>query len=192
MRPYSERSGLLKAEKEAITQLAMGLDLIVEGQTVFVGGGSTTLPLAQVLADHTPARYVINTIEIAVTLARSGRHDVTLAGGKVHPGHELLSGQQTLEVVSHHVFDLAITGTNAIDLTLGFLDYMESESILHRILARQSRRYVVLADHSKFGRPANYCALPLGAADMVITDRAPPKGFLEAFERGDVETIWPK
>lgn len=190
--PYAERMAALSREKDAIAERVMDLDLIREGQRVFLGCGTTLLPLAQRLANHTPAKYVTNSVEIASVLARSGRHDILLTGGRVHTEYELLTGQPVLDVVGRHVFDIALTGTNGIDERLGFLDSFESEAILHGALANQCGVYVVVADHSKFGLRAEYRALALSAPDIVVTDRPPPGAFLSLFAERDVAIHWPE
>lgn len=190
-RPYLARIGALRAEKERIARLFLESVTLTAEQLVFVGGGSTTLPLAQKLATAPPTRFVTNTIDIAVTLARSGVHEVTLTGGMLHKDHELLTGFDTLGAVGGRVFDLVVTSTNAVDVELGFLEDIESEARLHQLLARHARNYVVLADHTKFGRSARFAALSLAAIDLLVTDAPVGTPYQQAFDQAKVPLRWP-
>lgn len=188
--PYSTRIESLREEKERIAQTCLDHLDVREDQLVFVGGGSTTLPLARKLARCPKMRFVTNAIDVASALAAIGHHEVVLTGGRMLADHELLAGYDTLNAVTRRQFDLVVTGTNAIDVSLGFLEYEEPEAHLHQALAQNSRRYVIVADHTKFGRSASYAALPMGAVEMVVTDMALAPEYQRAFERVGVRALW--
>ena len=189
--PYLTRIETLRGEKERIADACHAELALEAGQLVFVGGGSTMLHLAHKLAHSAPARFVTNTIDVAYALAGSGVHEVSLTGGRMHGDHELLVGYDTLSAVTGRVFDLVVTSTNAIDAEIGFLEYEEAEARLHQALERHSRRYVILADHTKFGRTASYAALPIGAIDLIVTDARPAERFVRAFRKARVAIRWP-
>ncbi|MDK1494559.1 DeoR/GlpR family DNA-binding transcription regulator [Sinorhizobium sp. 7-81] len=190
--PYSTRIESLREEKEWIAQTCLDNLDVREDQLVFVGGGSTTLPLARKLSRGPRMRFVTNAIDIASALAATGQHEVVLTGGRILADHELLAGYDTLSAVSRRLFDLVVTGTNAIDAHLGFLEYEEPEAHLHQALAKHSRRYVIVADHTKFGRTASYASLSLNAAEMLVTDVAPTPEYQTAFERAGLHALWPR
>lgn len=191
VRPYEERAAVLRSEKEAIATCVAGLDLGGKGKRIFLGGGSTTMPVAKIFAQGEPATFMTNAIEIAALLNRSGRHDVELTGGKLRKGYELLTGDAVAASATRYRFDLAITSTNAIDPDLGFLEYFDSEAALHRVLSRHARTYVIVADHSKFGAVADHVTFGHGAVSTVVTDRRPADRFCEAFAGAGVELRWP-
>lgn len=188
--PYPSRIKTLRTEKERIADLCMDAASIEDGQLVFIGGGSTTLPVAERLADGATARFVTNTIDIASALARSGRHEVTLTGGTINYEHELLTGFDTLNAIALRVFDLVITGTNAIDADLGLTEDIELEAQLHRNLSERTRKYIILADHTKFGRRGHFSSLPFTAIESIITDAPPAGPFIRALERSGVRVVW--
>ncbi|MDK1494395.1 DeoR/GlpR family DNA-binding transcription regulator [Sinorhizobium sp. 7-81] len=188
--PYSTRIESLREEKERIAQICMDHLDLREDQLVFVGGGSTTLPLARKLARAPRMRFVTNAIDVASALAATGQHDVVLTGGRLVADNELLAGYDTLYAVSRRRFDLVVTGTNAIDPGLGFLEYEEPEAHLHQALAQRSQRYVIVADHTKFGRSASYASFPLNTVEMIVTDVAPAAEFRDAFEGAGVRALW--
>lgn len=191
VRPYEERAAALRPEKEAIAACVAGLELGGKGKRIFLGGGSTTMPVASYFAQGEPASFMTNAIEIAALLNRSGRHEVELTGGKLHKNYELLTGEAVAASAARYRFDLAITSTNAIDLELGFLEYFESEASLHRVLSRHADTYLIVADHSKFGASADHVTFGHSAVNLVVTDQLPPAGFSEVFAAAGVELHWP-
>lgn len=191
VKPYEARTEALRDEKEEIAGCVSRLGLGGKDKRIFIGGGSTTMSVAKHLAEGPPAIFMSNAIEIAAILNRSGRHEVELTGGKLHKNYELLTGDAVAASAGRHRFDLAITSTNAIDPDLGFLEFFESEAILHRILARHARTYVIVADHSKFGASANHVTFGHAAVSMVVTDREPQPRFCKVFADAGVELHWP-
>lgn len=188
-RPLAERAQVKKTEKETIARLASSC--VGEGQTVFLGEGTTTLALAARLVNSVSARYMTNMIDIAQLLAANKRNQVSLTGGVLDAEHNLLTGHGPIESISTRYFDVVVTGTSGIHPELGFLDYDEHYAALHRALAEQSKRYIVLADHSKFGKGPPICTFPLDRAAAVVTDRGPSRVFGKALKDAGVELVIP-
>ena len=191
LRPVVEREQVERQAKAIIAELAA--PLISEGAQIFLGGSSTTLALARLLAADCPrATFVTNMIDIALVLGASGLHQVTLIGGELRPSARTLSGAETLEGIGRRVYDLCFNGVSAIDPELGFLGPTEWHVATHRALRRQSKSTVYLADYSKFGKTDKFCVEALESADLIITDRRPTDEYLAAFEKAGVQARWPE
>ena len=76
--PFPERSSVQVAEKRAIAREAAAL--VSPGETVFIGGGSTTLRLAERLSD-VDLTVVTNSLPVARELSRSPSVHVIVIGG---------------------------------------------------------------------------------------------------------------
>ena len=192
VRPYEERASSLVAEKQIIAECVTRLNLGGKGQRIFLGGGSTMMPIVQNIAQGAPVNVVTNAVDVATLLNRTGRHEVDLTGGRLNKNYELLTGSAAIESVRRLRFDLAITSTNAIDADLGFLEFFASEAELHRALSIHARTYVIVADHTKFGAVADHVAFGHGAVSIVVTDREPAAEFCARFEDADVQLYWPE
>ena len=188
-RPLVERVRLHAAEKDVIAALAV--PMLSEGQMVFLGEGTTVLALAQLLVDRFAAVYMTHMVDVAQVLACNPRNQVSLTGGVLFGDHNYLLGSQAVENIQGRLFDIAVTGTSGIDPGLGFLDHSEGLSDVRKAVARRSRRHVVLADHSKFGKDAVICTFPLDTVDVVVTDRRPEPQFEAAFRDAGVAVIYP-
>ena len=189
-RPLAERSRLHRPEKEVIARIAA--ELLSDGQTVFLGEGTTTLALARRLVDRVSGAFTTHMVDIAQLLARNKENEVWLTGGQLDPDNNYLLGRKAVESIQDRLFDLAITGTSGIDPVLGYLDHSEALSEIRRDLAKRSRRFIVLADHTKFGKDAPVCTFGLDKVDVVVTDRRPGARFEAAMQEAGVEILFPR
>lgn len=190
LRSLSERAEVKQSEKARIAELAARF--VGEGQTVFIGEGTTALALAHHLAGRVSARYMTAMIDIAQSLAANKRNEVSLTGGVYDRDLNVLTGLGAIRGVEERLFDVAITGASGIHPELGFLDYNEALVALYRTVTRHCKRYIVLADHSKFGKTPPICAFPLDRVDVVVTDRMPASVFCDALAAANVALVTPE
>lgn len=187
--PLRERMHHQEAAKRAIAKVAARL--VKKGHRVFVGAGSTALALAREMALGPACRVLAGTPEIVETLAGDGRHELELTGGRYDPLYRSLYGENVLNTVRDRLFDIAFIAAYAVDAELGVLDNGDLQFHLQRILAKQARLYVVLADHTKFGRPANFRTLPWPVIDVLVTDREPDDSYAESLKTAGTRLLWP-
>ena len=190
LRTLSERGGVKEAEKAAIGRLAAGL--VRDNETVFVGEGTTALAFAKSVVNRVAARFTTNMIDIAQTLVVDRRSEVSLTGGVLDAEHNLLTGFGTIRSVQQRYFDAVIIGTSGIHESLGFMDYRDDYAALYQTLLGRTKRFIVLADHSKFGKGPPVCTFPLNSVQTVVTDRMPSAVFQEAFAAASVELLIPQ
>src|SRR5262245_32857915 len=189
-RPVAER---LAVQREAKTLAARAaLPLFEDGMTVFLGGSSTMLFLAELLTEHGPAlSATTNMIDIATTLASGGRCQVTLLGGAVNANTRTLVGPAILEALDRRVFDLAACGASAIDAVHGVLGPTEWHAAIGAALAKRSRRLAFVADAGKFGRSDAHVVRPLDDVDALATDRRPPTEFDDELAAAGIDLLLP-
>src|SRR4051794_35114232 len=89
VRDYDERKQLAHAEKLSIARAAARL--VGDGDTLFLGGGSTVALMPQFLRDRT-LQVVTNSLEIATQFEDAPGTEVLVTGGYLFPRHRLLSG----------------------------------------------------------------------------------------------------
>ncbi len=184
-RPLTERGRIAPREKARVAALAERL--VQDGLSVFIDTGTSTLALARQIKGRQLA-VTTNSIDVALTLA-DGPATVAMTPGTVRAKDHALVGYETVAYAQRYFFDVAFMGISACDIDHGWMDYEEHESVLRRALKKQARRTVILADSGKFGRQANINTFALDAPLTLVTDRPPPKPFLDAFDRHDIEII---
>ena len=182
--PLTVRKVLNKEEKDRIARYAA--TLLHGTQTVFFGGGTTMLALADHVTGEAPELCVTDMVDVALALGARGRRDVVLVGGHLDPVLRTLSGPSVLEQLGRYRFDAVLTSTNGLHTGAGLLDHDESTSCHRRFLSARTERHIILADHSKFGRKGRFETLPLSAATDVVTDRMPGPDYVKALQRAGV------
>lgn len=150
MPAFDERETAQAAEKRAIGRAAA--DLVADGDTVLLDGGTTTLEVARALAGR-PLQVVTNSLPIAMLLAAGKDTDLILIGGYVYPRTGVAMGP--LAVAS-------LQGIRVHKLFMGAGGIMpegvfNSNSLLvetERQMMQCAQEIVLVADRTKFGRLA--------------------------------------
>jgi DeoR/GlpR family transcriptional regulator of sugar metabolism len=143
------REVLRLEEKKAIA--AAALELVPEGSIVMLGGGSTTLQLAPLLAERR-LRIITNSIVLAQHLdelrGEIGGSDVILTGGTLFPRSGLLVGPRCVESLRSFRADIALLSVAGID-SERVSNNNELAAEVERAMIQQSKSLIVMADHSK-------------------------------------------
>jgi DeoR/GlpR family transcriptional regulator of sugar metabolism len=143
-------------------------ELIQDGQTVILGGGSTVAEVARCLLDR-PIQIITNSIPVAQIFWESRQTEVTLTGGSLYPRLGIQFGpicERMLQSVSADVAILGIRGITAEGLS------DSSTLVVGSICAMMkcAQRVILVADHTKFGRKAMIHVADLNELHQIISD----------------------
>ena len=156
-----------KEEKLRIGRAAA--DLIQDGQTVVLGGGSTVAEVARCLLDR-PIQIITNSIPVAEIFWECRRTEVTLTGGYLYPRLGIQFGPICERMLHSVSADLAILGIRGITAAgLSDTSALVVEAI--RAMMKCAQRVVIVADRTKFGRNAMIRVADLAEIHQIITDR---------------------
>jgi DeoR family fructose operon transcriptional repressor len=172
---FGRLSGSLHGEKMAIGKAAS--QLVENGQTVIMGGGSTVVEVASRLLGKS-LQIVTNSVPVAQVFWDSKEIEVTLTGGYLYPRLGVQLGpicERMLHTVSADLLIMGIRGITAAGISDS--NSLIVESI--RAMIKAARQVVIVADHSKFGRDAMIHVAPLSDIDEIITD----VGLTEEFQK---------
>jgi DeoR family glycerol-3-phosphate regulon repressor len=113
---------------------------------------------------------VTNNLHVARILAANPQCDVVVAGGTLR--HEDLGvvGEAALNFIRQFKVDIGLIGISGIDEDGTLRDYDMREVMVARAIVAQSRQVWLVADHSKFRRPAMIEMAPLNAVHTLFTD----------------------
>jgi DeoR/GlpR family transcriptional regulator of sugar metabolism len=164
--PLEERSLAQLEEKKAVARAAVAR--IRDGDTVLLDGGTTTLEVARLLIGR-PVQIVTNSLPIATLFTNGRDNDVVLLGGYVYPKTGVALGPWTvrmMEDIHVHQTVMSVGGITARGLFNSNLLLVETE----RQMMRCADEVVVVADHTKIGRPALAFLCELSAIDTLIVD----------------------
>src|SRR4051812_18158481 len=111
MPALEDRAASATREKKAIGRAAA--DLLEDGDTVLLDGGTTTLEVARALMGR-PVQVVTNSLPIATLLAASKETDLILIGGYVYPRTGVALGPLAISMMKGIRVRKAILGAGGI------------------------------------------------------------------------------
>jgi DeoR family transcriptional regulator, fructose operon transcriptional repressor len=172
-------------EKERIARAA--LDELPDGGSIILDAGTTTVRLAELLPLDRELTVVTHSIPVASILVNRSNVTLHLLGGVVRGRTLAAVGDWTRTQIADVFADVAFMGTNGLSVERGLTTPDLAEASVKRALIDASRRTVVLADHTKFGRADFARVAPLSDIDTVITDLG-----LDAELAEDVDNAGPR
>ena len=153
-------------QKRAIAQAAV--ELIEDGDTVLLDGGTTTYEVARLLVGR-PLHVVTTSLPVANLLAADSRSDLVLIGGNVCTRSGVAQGpyaNKMLGMVRVRKAILSVAGINEDGFFNNNLMLIETE----QAMMDAADEVIVVADSSKFGRQSLGYLCPLADVDRLVAD----------------------
>lgn len=184
--PVLRRSHEQEAEKERIGRAAA--NLVQDGETVFLGSGTTVLQVAQHLVTR---NLTVITNSLPVINLMSGRDNITLIalGGMLRDSELSFIGHITEQALSEVRADKVIIGIRAISLDQGLTNDYLPETLTDRAILKVGRENIIVADHTKCGVISTAFVAPLTSINKLITDDQTDPEFIEALRAQGIEVI---
>lgn len=172
---YERRQVVNLAAKQRIA--AMVAQDVPDGASLFINIGTTTEQAARALLAHKNLQVITNNINVAKILSSTSECSIVMAGGKVRNRDGAVTGSLAVQMFEQFRADIGIIGISGIDKDGGLFDYDLDEVMCTQAIIRHSRRVFLLADHSKFGRPAMVKVGHLSQISVLYTDDQPPEAI---------------
>jgi DeoR family transcriptional regulator of aga operon len=182
--PVLQRLSLEHELKESIAQA--GAQLVEDGDSIFIGSGSTMALFARHLAGKQRLTIFTNALNIATDLA-SSPDDITIVvtGGVVRPAELSLLGHIAEMTLPEMRVSKVFMGAQALSLESGWTSDQMAEVTTTRRIFGMSDELVVLADHTKLDKTAAAFIAPLQRITTLVTDAGADAAFLaQARARG--------
>jgi DeoR family transcriptional regulator, fructose operon transcriptional repressor len=161
--------------------------LIENGQTVIMGGGSTVVEVARHLNDR-PVQIITNSIPVSQIFWESKQTEVILTGGYLYPKLGIQLGPFCERMLNSVSADVLIMGIRGVTRTgLSDSNTLVVESI--RAMIKAARKVIIVADHTKFGRDAMMHVADLNELDQIVTDCSPIPEFKQLFTENGIECV---
>jgi len=172
-------------EKRRIGQVAA--NLIEDGETVILDGGSTVAAVASSLRNHS-LHVITNSLPIAELFHDSREIEVILTGGYLYPRLRAMLGPLCEQMLSTVTADVLIMGIGGVTES-GFSNSNTMVVGPERKMIEAARRVIVVADHTKFGRSALIHLAPLDVADVVVSDGGLGEEYQAVLREHQVELL---
>jgi DeoR/GlpR family transcriptional regulator of sugar metabolism len=163
---FDERQPANWAAKRAIA--ARAAEVISDGETVLLDGGTTTYEVARLLVGRS-LQVVTNSLPVANLFASESRSDLVLLGGYVSPRTGVCLGPYANELLGRlHVTTTVLSAAGIADEGLFNAHLLLAET--EQAMLRAAGRVIVVADSSKFGRKSLTLVAPLAEIDAFVSD----------------------
>lgn len=166
--PFALRRGRNPDAKNGIGRAAA--EMVSEGESVILDVGTTTLAVAESLAERHNITVLTPSLRIAWMLADKPDMRVIVTGGIVRVGERSLIGALSEQAFESLYCDTFFMGIGGIDLEAGLTEFNLEDARVKQKAMQYSRRTVVVADGSKIGKVAFARVAGIEEIDAVVTD----------------------
>ena len=177
--PILDREKEENEAKRQIGQAASGL--IQEGETIFLGSGTTVLELARILKTRKGLTIITNSLPVLNQLSGT-ENTIVCLGGVLRLTELSFIGHITEQSLAEVRADKVFIGTRGISLEHGLTNDYLPETLTDRAILRAGIEIIILADHVKFGRVATAMLAPVESVNTIITDKLTSKDFIRDLE----------
>jgi DeoR family transcriptional regulator, aga operon transcriptional repressor len=183
--PILQRESSESDEKKRIGLAAASM--VNDGETIFLGSGTTVLEAARALKEHKGLTVVSNSLPVLNTL--SGLPDITVValGGVLRSSELSFIGHITEQALAEVRADKVLIGVHAINLEHGLTNDYLPETMTDRAILKSGREVIVLADHTKMNTVSTAFLTPITSIHKLITDRGTPEEFIAALKEKGIE-----
>lgn len=167
--------------KQAIARTA--LELVRDGDTVFVDSGTTALEFVRMLDMRSDITVITADITIADFIDESlPSVNVIMLGGELRKGHRYLYGPLTMGALAALHADLAVICPGAFVPGRGFMTDFPQMAEIKQAAIECATQSVVLMDSSKLHARGVYSFAQLGDVQAVVIDKDPNGIIAHALE----------
>lgn len=163
---FDQRQSSQWDKKRQIAERAV--DLIDDGDTILLDGGSTTYELARLLVGK-PLQVVTNSLPVANLFTSSDTADLVIVGGYVHARTGVSLGPYANDMLNDLNVRRAVLSVGGIHDD----GYYNSNLLLvetERVMMKAADEVIVVADSTKFGRKSLAHLCDLGEIDVLVVD----------------------
>lgn len=185
--PALLRAGEQADEKQRIGRAAAGL--IDEGDTVFLGAGTTVMEVARHVHDRRRLTVITNSLLVFQVLADAPDLNLVGLGGLFRKGERSFVGDITEQALERVRAAKVFLGVRALDVNEGLTEEYPPEAATNRQIVKSGRHVIVVADHTKFGRVAGSVIAPVTAMHTLVTDGDAPSADVEALTAKGIRVV---
>jgi DeoR family ulaG and ulaABCDEF operon transcriptional repressor len=183
--PFDMRTAINQEKKRRIAKEAV--NLLHDGETIFIDGGSTTFQMVEYLANYT-LTVVTNSFAVASHLIRHTRCTVILPEGIIDPESQLILSNLDPDPFRNYAAGKAFMGAQGITAD----SFTNSAPLIiqaERAMISHARELIILADDTKFGRIGSLTLCPVEKAARIITTVDADPGIVGKIIEKGIEVI---
>ncbi len=185
--PILVRSQEQAEEKSRIGKAAAAL--IADGETVFLGSGTTVLEVARHLLERRNLTVITNSLPVINVLAGVPEIQVVAMGGMLRDSELSFIGHITEQALAEVRADKVILGARALDLEHGLTNDYLPETQTDRAILHCGREIMIVVDHTKLGCVSTAFLAPLSSVHKIVTGQGASQEFVAALQEQGIRVM---
>ncbi|MBL8094330.1 MAG: DeoR/GlpR transcriptional regulator [Anaerolineales bacterium] len=185
--PVLLRKNEQSAEKRRIGQAAA--ELVSDGETVFLGSGTSVVEVATHLRTRRALTVITNSLLVLNALADVPTITVIGLGGGLNRSGMSFIGHIAAQALSELRTNKVIFSIRGIDVEHGLTNDDLQETMVDRVILTIAREVIIVADHTKCGRVAAAVVAPLTSVNTLVTDGLTSPEFVAGARAQGVRVI---
>ena len=166
--PYQLREKKQLHQKELLGQIAA--EFIPDHTLVFLDSGTTVPKVIPFLAVKKGITLVTYSEIVIREAAKYPSLEVLCLGGRFNPVTCSFTGLFTLDALRTLDIPVALMAATGVSLRHGLSNSTESEAQIKKAATQQSRKVILMADHSKFSKEAAFSYYQIKDLYAIVTD----------------------
>jgi DeoR/GlpR family transcriptional regulator of sugar metabolism len=185
--PFAIKMQTQIAEKRRIARAAA--DLIRDGETLVINGGSTTHYFAQELGHRKDLTVVTNNLSIPPVLPEHAIRRIYVLGGPYLIENQCTLGPVEFAGAGGITVDTAVIGVGGVTARHGLSVTVLEDAAMTAAMIASANRSIVLADATKFGHNDFAHLGSFAQIQILVVDRELPEDIASAMAAAGVEVI---
>jgi len=185
--PVVKRQLVEQAAKQDIARQAAAL--VKDGDSIFLGSGSTAMYVAQSLKQHQRLTVTTNAVTVIQELANIDDINLIVLGGMLRRSELSMIGHITEQALREVRVDRVIVGMRGVDLEAGLTSDYLPEVMTDRAIMNMSGKVTIVADSTKLGHIASGFVAPIERMTTLVTDKHADTDFIAQLKQKGIEVI---
>lgn len=182
------RTETMKREKRMICEKA--LDYIKNNDSIFLDPSSTVCTIVPLLVNFRYLTIISNSLNAAMAIGQKTNFKVFIPSGFLKAQSNSILGDSTSKVISDIHCDIFLFSAAGIDTDRGLTEATIEQAEMKKIMCRNSRKRILLLDHTKFEQSFLAKSIDLMDVDVLITDRKPSEEYIRFLSQYKLELVW--
>jgi len=174
-----------KTEKNRIGRFCA--DLVKEGSAVFIDCGSTAKSIAEALVTKKNIVVMTNSLPVMNILANNKNIRLISVPGIYEEQNKGFWGELASEFIRRFKFDIAFIGAYGFDVERGITTPDVSAAQTEVAFMKQSRKNVVVLDHTKLGVSSLIAVGHLQDINLLVTDKEASENAIKCIREAGIE-----
>ncbi len=184
------RESIIIKEKEAIGLACV--NLINDGDKIFLDASTTALKIANHLDDKKNLSVITNSLKVADYLSNHTHIKLILAGGVFEPKSKSFLGRDSEKIISKYYVDKCFVSCRGLSIENGITDSNEEQGILRLLMINHSKTKYLIIDKTKCDVTSFVKIGEINIINQLIIDEMPSedwKNYLHSQKINFIETL---